>query len=120
MLADCDVLSMALPAFQAPIQELDVDCRLIDPPDHVSQLAHCTLAVMVWPSSDTPLPASSVSWAAVDDVSSVGMVWKVPRRGDSVMLPAPSWYMRKMLEPDILLPVPRATHAYEAGAVIWK
>ena len=28
--------------------------------------------------------------------------------------------MRKMLEPDIPDPVPRATHSYDVGADIWK
>lgn len=105
------------PSFHALIQPVEL-VRDIVPPDHDSQLEHFTLAVMMLPL--TPLPARRVSLAALLLVSSEGCVYRVPRRGDSVRLPFPSWYMRKMLEPDMAVPVPRATHSYDVGAEIWK
>jgi hypothetical protein len=94
--------------------------RDISPPVHVWQLEHATLAVMVEPSSLTPLPARRVRRAAVLLVSSVGGEYETPRRGDSVTFPRPSWYIRKMLEPAMASPVPNAAHCSEAGALIWK
>lgn len=97
------------PLFQAPIQLLDVlvSDMVCWPESHDSQLAHMTLAVIV--SSLTPLPASRVSWAAPALVSSDGWEWPLPRRGDSVRLPVPSWYITNMLDPDMESPVPSAT-----------
>jgi hypothetical protein len=83
-------------------------------------LEHATFAVMVAPSSLTPLPASRVRRAAVPLVSSVGGWYPRPRRGESVTLPCPSWYIKKMFEPDMPEPVPSATHWSDDGALIWK
>lgn len=69
---------------------------------------------------ETPLPARRVNFAAVLLVSSVGIERKVPLRGESVRLPAPSWYMIKRFEFDIELPVPSEIHEKDVGAVIWK
>lgn len=95
------------PDFQAPIHEEPVLATSRVPPDHDSQLAHITLATIVSPL--TPLPDRRVICEAVD-ASYWGCWWPVPGLGDTVTLPDPSWYMMKMLAPDICVPVPRATH----------
>lgn len=105
------------PDFQAPIQFVPELATFRVPPDHDSQLAHITLATIVSPL--TPLPARRVICEAVD-ASYSGSRWPVPGLADTVTLPWPSWYMMKMLAPDICVPVPRATHEYVVGAEIWK
>ncbi len=113
------VVASEPPDFQAPIHgELVLATESLPLLPHDSQLEHMTLAVMTLPL--TPLPASSVSLAALLLVSRDGVVWNVPRRGERVTLPAPSWYMMNMLEPYIMEPVPRATHWYEVGAEMLK
>ena len=112
------VVASELPDFQAPIHPALVLVSDMVPPLHDWQLEHTTLAVMVEPSALTPLPLRSVNLAAVLLVSSVGIWYCLPRRGDKVRLPFPSWYMRKILEPDMADPVPNATHWYDVGALI--
>ena len=102
------------PDFHAAIHSDAVSVRLSEPPFQLSQFGQTKLAVMT--PFTTPLPASSPSCAADELVSSFGIECPVPRRGDSVRLPAPSWYMTNMLDPFIWSPVPRATHEYVDGA----
>jgi hypothetical protein len=68
------VVASEPPDFQPPIQPEDVLESDIWPPLHVWQLAHRTLAIMFWPSLESPLPARRVNCAAVLLVSSVGVV----------------------------------------------
>src|SRR4051794_33197692 len=110
MVAALLVVASEEPDFQAPIHAALVLWSDMVPPLHDWQLEHATLAVMVEPSALTPLPPRSVNLAAVLLVSSVGIWYCFPRRGDKVRLPFPSWYMRKILEPDMPDPVPKATH----------
>lgn len=116
MAAALSVVASDGPAIQAAIQAVPVLVSDIRPPFQVWQLEHATLAVM--PSAPTPLPARSVRRAAVLLPSRVGMVCGVPRRGDKVRLPFPSWYIKNMFEPDMAEPVPNATHWNVAGALI--
>lgn len=120
MLASWSVVASAEPSLHALIHPAPVLLSDMEPPFQDWQLAHATLAVMVEPSALTPLPARSVKRAALLPVASVGMLYPLAWRGDRVTLPFPSWYTRKMLEPDMDEPVPNATHCNEVGALIWK
>lgn len=112
------VVAKEEPDLQAPTQPEDVLSSDMEPALQVSQLEHRTLATIV--PSLTPLPSRRVNCAAVLLVSSEGVVCWVPRRGDSVIFPLPSWYMTKRLESDIIDPVPKDTQESEVGARIWK
>lgn len=95
------------PAFQAPIHWALVSATPSVPPDQLSQFAHRTLAIIESP--DTPLPESSSRSDAVE-ASYCGSAWRLDCRDDTVTLPFPSWYIRKMFAPTMLAPVPKATH----------
>jgi hypothetical protein len=110
IVAALSVVASDEPCFQALIHPALVLLSDISPPLQDWQLEHATLAVMVDPSSLTPLPARRVNFAAVLLVSSWGSECPVPSRGDKVTLSCPSWYIRKMLESVIPDPVPNAAH----------
>lgn len=99
MLALLLVVDSEDPDFHAAIHSDAVSVRLSEPPLQLSQFGQTKLAVMT--PLATPLPARSVNFAADELVSSLGCECPVPRRGDNVRLPDPSWYMTYMLAPFI-------------------